>query len=77
MISRLHVKIEPAFATMTRVNWAVWESVGDQSEYVNQISTCIAQTVPIYHDWLSNTIHFTFFCDSFLRSFSLCLELIS
>jgi len=53
---------------MTKINWATWESVEDQSEYVNVISNIISQTIPLYNNWLAD-FHFRFFCDSFVSSF--------
>jgi hypothetical protein len=35
---------------------------------VNQISTYISQTIPMYATWLKDA-HFRFFCDSFVGSF--------
>jgi len=59
--------MEPAFTQMTRMPWSSWESVGDQSEYVNQISTYIQQSVPLYAFWLTNFSHFGFSAILFAR----------
>lgn len=53
---------------MSKMPWGSWDTVGDQSDYVNQFSTYISQTVPLYNDWLS-PIHSRFFCDSFAGEF--------
>jgi hypothetical protein len=66
LVYGLEAKLEPAFLQMTKMPWASWETVGDQSEYVNHISTYIDQSVPIYHNWLSNSAHFSYFCDYFV-----------
>lgn len=53
---------------MSKMPWVSWDTVGDQSDYVNQFSTYISQTVPLYNDWLS-PIHSRFFCDEFVGIF--------
>jgi hypothetical protein len=57
--------MEPALNTMTRMPWGSWDTVEDQSEYVNQISIFINQSIPMYIDWLPNQNHFKFFADNF------------
>jgi hypothetical protein len=67
LVTVLENKMEhAALSSMTKMPWGSWESVGDQSDYVNQISTYINQSVPLYSYWLSNPSHFRFFCDSFV-----------
>ena len=65
LVRGLESKLEPAFTSMTKMPWVSWESVEDQSEYVNQITTYVQQTVPVIMDWLMSPAHFSFFCDSF------------
>eukprot|EP01119_Soliformovum_irregulare_P016119 TRINITY_DN462_c5_g1_i2.p1 TRINITY_DN462_c5_g1~~TRINITY_DN462_c5_g1_i2.p1 ORF type:complete len:831 (-),score=285.75 TRINITY_DN462_c5_g1_i2:80-2338(-) len=62
-------KLIPALDTMVKMPWASWESVEDQSDYVNQINTLVRQSVPTFNEWLSNPAHFTFFCESFRSTF--------
>jgi hypothetical protein len=69
LVTGLENKMEPALQQMVRMPWSSWEAVDDQSEYVNQISTYINQSIPLYQEWLSNPSHFRFFCDSFCSSF--------
>jgi hypothetical protein len=66
MVQGLNGKLEIAFTQMTKMPWGSWESAGDKSEYVTQISTYIMQTVPLYKSWIVNPSHFSFFCDSFV-----------
>ena len=66
MVRGLEVKVEAALLQMTKMPWASWEAVEDQSEYVNQLSTYVNQTVPLYMNWLANPSHFQYFCDSFV-----------
>jgi flagellar hook-basal body complex protein FliE len=68
LVQGLEGKLAPALVSMTKMPWNTWESVGDQSPYVNQISTYISQTIPMYATWLKDA-HFRFFCDSFVGSF--------
>eukprot|EP01117_Protostelium_nocturnum_P012058 TRINITY_DN4417_c0_g1_i1.p1 TRINITY_DN4417_c0_g1~~TRINITY_DN4417_c0_g1_i1.p1 ORF type:complete len:781 (+),score=218.28 TRINITY_DN4417_c0_g1_i1:86-2428(+) len=65
----LENKLETALTQMTKMPWGSWESVGDQSDYVNQLSTYINQSIPIYRSWIVNPTHFNFFCDLFIMSF--------
>lgn len=41
LVNALQNKIEPALVQMTKMPWSSWESVEDQSDYVNQISTAV------------------------------------
>ena len=66
LVLNLQTKVDVAFSQMLKMPWASWESVGDQSEYVNQFHTYVSQSVPLYNDWLS-AIHFRYFCDSFIE----------
>jgi hypothetical protein len=66
LVSALENKLELALTQMIKMPWGSWESVGDQSDYVNQISTYISQSVPMYNTCLANPAHFRFFCDSFV-----------
>jgi len=66
LLTCLNNKVETAFAQMAKMNWASWDSVGDQSDYVNQIANFVGQSVPIYNNWLTNPSHFRYFCSEFV-----------
>jgi hypothetical protein len=68
LVAGLEGRLATALVNMTKMPWNSWQSVGDQSEYVNQISTYLSQSVPTYAAWLKD-LHFRFFCDSFVESF--------
>lgn len=40
---------------MTKLNWSMWESVGDQSSYVNEINALLKQSLPIVHGMVGLT----------------------
>jgi len=52
---------------MTRMPWDKWESVGDQSEYVNQINSMFSQYVPPVSKMLSDAYHL-FFCNQLAKA---------
>lgn len=52
---------------MTKLPWGSWEAVGDQSEYVNQISTYAQQSVSLYVKWLGNGVNFRYLLDAFSK----------
>ena len=70
LVRSLEIKIEPAFTSLSRMQWEKLVSVDDQSPYVDQISQAIRQTVPNYHSFLTSN-RFKFFCDSFVKYLSL------
>ncbi|KAL6064374.1 Vacuolar protein sorting-associated protein 53 [Balamuthia mandrillaris] len=55
LVRGLEGKLEPALAEMTKMSWATWEAVGDQSAYVTHILTVLSETIPLYRTWLSKS----------------------
>jgi len=68
LVLSVESKVEQALVNMTRIAWDKIEGVGDQSEYVNQISLTFASSVPTAGCLLSSD-YFRFFCDKFTASF--------
>jgi len=68
LVLSLENKIEPSFNNLLKMPWSTWETVDDQSEYVNGLCATITQTATSFGSWL-NEQHFKFFCDSFIESF--------
>jgi len=60
--------IEPELSKMSKVNWATFEHVGDQSEYVFNIVKQLNEHVTFIGDTVPKS-HFKFFCDSFVLTF--------
>lgn len=50
---------------MIKLPWGSWEMVGEESEYVAQITTAIQQCVPFYGEWLTDKRHFELFSEGF------------
>lgn len=67
LVHGLETKLEIELAAMTRVPWAALESVGDQSGYVNGISTILSSSVPVLGGLLS-PVYFQFFLDKLAAS---------
>eukprot|EP01114_Cavostelium_apophysatum_P021812 TRINITY_DN7705_c0_g1_i1.p1 TRINITY_DN7705_c0_g1~~TRINITY_DN7705_c0_g1_i1.p1 ORF type:complete len:856 (+),score=183.73 TRINITY_DN7705_c0_g1_i1:75-2642(+) len=67
IVQGLATKVEPALVQMSKMPWGSWESVNDQSDYVNQLSIYLQQSVPIYCNWLVDPGHFRFVLDSFCK----------
>ena len=63
LLAGLLTKVRDVLGQMVQMPWGSWSVVGDQSPYVTQFSTYVAQTVPLYNDWLS-PIHFRVFCEA-------------
>lgn len=53
---------------LKRMNWSTVSDVGDQSEYVVQVSTILQEVVPVIRKKLSE-LNFISFCEKFVRSF--------
>jgi len=69
LVQIIEFKLEPALVQMIRIPWATLETVGDQSNYINEVTTIIDQTSTVYKQWIMNEHHYRFFCDSFCSSF--------
>ncbi|PUZ53405.1 hypothetical protein GQ55_5G050300 [Panicum hallii var. hallii] len=67
LVHGLETKFDAEMVAMTRVPWATLESVGDQSEYVNGISTILSSSIPVLGSLLSPT-YFQYFLDKLAAS---------
>lgn len=67
LVNGIETKFDVEMATMTRVPWGTLESVGDQSEYVNNINTILTASIPVLGNLLS-PIYFQFFLDKLASS---------
>ncbi|KAL8195974.1 hypothetical protein R6Q57_024974, partial [Mikania cordata] len=68
LVTLLHgveTKVDIEMAAMTRVPWGMLESVGDQSEYVNNLNIILTGSVPTLGSLLS-PVYFQFFLDKML-----------
>ncbi|KZV32761.1 vacuolar protein sorting-associated protein 53 A [Dorcoceras hygrometricum] len=67
LVHGIETKFDVEMAAMTRVPWGMLESVGDQSEYVNNINTILTASIPVLGNLLS-PIYFQFFLDKLASS---------
>ncbi|CAD6343762.1 unnamed protein product [Miscanthus lutarioriparius] len=67
LVHGLETKFDSEMVAMTRVPWATLESVGDQSEYVNGISSILSSSIPVLGTLLSPT-YFQYFLDKLAAS---------
>ncbi|KAG8078798.1 hypothetical protein GUJ93_ZPchr0007g5926 [Zizania palustris] len=67
LVHGLETKFDAEMVAMTRVPWATLESVGDQSEYVNGISSILSSSIPVLGNLLSPT-YFQYFLDKLAAS---------
>ncbi|KAI4965794.1 hypothetical protein ZWY2020_048177 [Hordeum vulgare] len=67
LVHGVETKFDAEMVAMTRVPWSTLESVGDQSEYVNGISSILSSTVPALGSLLSPT-YFQYFLDKLAAS---------
>ncbi|KAJ3679789.1 hypothetical protein LUZ60_016067 [Juncus effusus] len=67
LVNGLETKFDAEMLAMTRVPWATLESVGDQSEYVNNINSILSTSIPVLASLLSPT-YFQFFLDKLAAS---------
>ncbi|KAI3711318.1 hypothetical protein L2E82_41316 [Cichorium intybus] len=67
LVNGLETKFDIEMAAMTRVPWATLESVGDQSEYVNNIKLILNGSIPVLGTLLS-PVYFQFFLDKLASS---------
>ncbi|VAH82550.1 unnamed protein product [Triticum turgidum subsp. durum] len=67
LVHGVETKFDAEMVAMTRVPWSTLESVGDQSEYVNGISSILSSTVPVLGSLLSPT-YFQYFLDKLAAS---------
>ncbi|KAJ0938126.1 putative vacuolar protein sorting-associated protein [Helianthus annuus] len=67
LVHGVETKADIEMAAMTRVPWGTLESVGDQSEYVNNINIILTGSVPTLGSLLS-PVYFQFFLDKLASS---------
>ncbi|XP_047337578.1 vacuolar protein sorting-associated protein 53 A [Impatiens glandulifera] len=67
LVQGIETKFDAEMAAMTRVPWATLESVGDQSEYVNNIHAILTSSIPVLGSLLSS-VYFQFFLDKLASS---------
>lgn len=67
LVNGLETKFDIEMAAMTRVPWGTLESVGDQSEYVNNIKMILNGSIPVLGSLLS-PVYFQFFLDKLASS---------
>lgn len=67
LVHGIETKFDAEMVAMTRVPWATLESVGDQSEYVNNINSILTSSIPVLGSLLSPT-YFQFFLDKLAAS---------
>eukprot|EP01098_Paradermamoeba_levis_P015131 TRINITY_DN7523_c0_g1_i1.p1 TRINITY_DN7523_c0_g1~~TRINITY_DN7523_c0_g1_i1.p1 ORF type:complete len:383 (-),score=122.91 TRINITY_DN7523_c0_g1_i1:80-1147(-) len=68
LVVALDNKTETALVAMRGINWADFESTGDQSQYVTSLYHLVSESISTYKSWL-NKFHFGYFCDSFVGTF--------
>eukprot|EP00475_Leptophrys_vorax_P037824 TRINITY_DN65750_c0_g2_i1.p1 TRINITY_DN65750_c0_g2~~TRINITY_DN65750_c0_g2_i1.p1 ORF type:complete len:316 (+),score=20.22 TRINITY_DN65750_c0_g2_i1:32-949(+) len=62
-------KLDGELERMARIPWSTMEAVGDQSEYVNNLSASFSNSIPMLAGLLS-PIYFHFFLDKLAASFA-------
>ncbi|CAD6228624.1 unnamed protein product [Miscanthus lutarioriparius] len=67
LVHGLETKFDAEMIAMTRVPYATLEGVGDQSEYVNGISSILSSSIPVLGTLLSPT-YFQYFLDKLAAS---------
>ncbi|KAK9058949.1 hypothetical protein SSX86_021566 [Deinandra increscens subsp. villosa] len=67
LVHGVETKADVEMAAMTRVPWGTLESVGDQSEYVNNLNIILTSSVPTLGSLLS-PVYFQFFLDKLASS---------
>ena len=70
LVQELEAGCQQAMLTMTKVNWAGIEQVGDQSQYVSVLVSSMRSMVPRLRDCLQTSRkYFTQFCVKFVSNF--------
>jgi hypothetical protein len=60
--------LEPAWASMQKINWAGVNGVGDQSHYISMMDAVLISLVPSIRNNLGQTKYFRTFCDKLTES---------
>ncbi|CAH2036373.1 unnamed protein product [Thlaspi arvense] len=70
LVRRLETKFDTKMEDMTRVPWGTLESVGDHSEYVDEINTILNNSIPVVGKLLT-PVYFQIFLDKLASSLGL------
>jgi len=68
VVSGIFNKLNRVLTVMTKMPWATWEAVGDQSDYVNQINNIFREDAPVIAKLVSPAYHI-FFCTQMVSRF--------
>ncbi|GJP39555.1 hypothetical protein CLOM_g23913 [Closterium sp. NIES-68] len=68
LVVGLEARLDGELDRMARMPWSTLESVGDQSEFVNNLSAIFSNSIPMLAGLLS-PLHFHFFLDKLAASF--------
>jgi hypothetical protein len=63
----IKVDCNTAFHLMTKVDWAGLQAVGDQSEYVNMLSSQILAHTTRIARWITHVKYFRSYCDKLVE----------
>ncbi|GAQ83207.1 vacuolar protein sorting-associated protein 53 [Klebsormidium nitens] len=69
LVLGMETRLDQELAAMTKIAWGTVEAVGDQSEYVNGISSVLSTSVPVISGLLSS-LYFQYFMDKLAASFA-------
>eukprot|EP00033_Pygsuia_biforma_P002707 GCRY01002991.1.p1 GENE.GCRY01002991.1~~GCRY01002991.1.p1 ORF type:complete len:797 (-),score=119.46 GCRY01002991.1:7-2397(-) len=69
LVVALETGMDRGLTMLSATNWARLESIADQSDFVNHIRTALTTIVPLASELLTS-LHFTFFIEKFIQSFS-------
>ncbi|RUP48667.1 hypothetical protein BC936DRAFT_144204 [Jimgerdemannia flammicorona] len=62
-------RYDPCLNAMAKISWATMDSVGDQSPYVSNFQSCLAECVGMIGKMITNKRYFRTFCDKLVESF--------
>ena len=68
LVASMWTKLNKVLAGMTRLPWATWSSVGDESPYVSQCALIFREELPLVAAKLSPRYH-PFFCSQIASTF--------
>lgn len=65
IVRSLEQAFDPQFTQMTKLSWGSMDTVGDQSDYVNQILDIIKRNVTVVSRIIANRRYYRTFNDRF------------
>ena len=65
LVRYVEMQLEPAMTMMIRKSWNTIDSVGDQSDFINQIGTNMSTNIQHIRKYLTSARFFKSFCDKF------------